>query len=388
VFAVPDSCPKARSAKQSVVTTSAFSGLGEEEAVNRSRSSAAMLNGTDPSFEILHDEPVGPIEPLWRACLADSDFPTHYTAPEYFREPMLGGTRPFAILSIVDEDVTAVMTGIHNSDRVESGLPLRPQIAFARHADRSRAMNNLIAGLLQESKSAKLVDLFLWSDMAGLVDTRFRQRTYEGVVILDLSLGSNALLREFSQTRRNDIRRAIKCGVSVDFAKSRDDVSAYYTVCVDWTRRRSLPITGEEQFQGIFASRRNRRLLLARYNGGVIAGVVLRFFPGGVVEVAANCSLKGALHLRPNDLLYWRAIEWSCAEGLTRCSLGGANLFLRQFGGKVVQTTRHRLDLSLFRRFAIGDWMADRVEGVRQSIPPGVAGFGRSLRSHVRKLRS
>ena len=201
-------------------------------------------------------------------------------------------------------------------------------------------------------------------------------------------LGSNALLREFSQTRRNDIRRAIKCGVSVDFAKSRDDVSAYYTVCVDWTRRRSLPITGEEQFQGIFASRRNRRLLLARYNGGVIAGVVLRFFPGGVVEVAANYSLKGALHLRPNDLLYWRAIEWSCAEGLTRCSLGGANLFLQKFGGKIVQTTRHRLDLSLFRRFAIGDWMADRVEGVRQSIPPGVAGFGRSLRSHVRKLRS
>jgi hypothetical protein len=63
-------------------------------------------------------------------------------------------------------------------------------------------------------------------------------------------------------------------------------------------------------------------------------------------------------------------------------------LFLRQFGGKVVQTTRHRLDLSLFRRFAIGDWMADRVEGGRQSIPPGVAEFGRSLRSHVRKLRS
>jgi len=77
-------------------------------------------------------------------------------------------------------------------------------------------------------------------------------------------------------------------------------------------------------------------LLLARYNGGVIAGVVLRFFPGGVVEVAANYSLKGALHLRPNDLLYWRAIEWSCAEGLTRCSLGGANLFLQKFGGKIV----------------------------------------------------
>ena len=388
MFPVPDSCAKARSAERSVVVSFAFSGFGEEEAVNRSRSSAAILNGTDPSFEILHDEPVGHIEPLWRACLADSDFPTHYTAPEYFCEPMLRGTKPFAILSIVDEDVTAVMTGIHNSDRVESGLPLRPQIAFARHADRSRAMNNLIGGLLQESKSAKLVDLFLWSDTAGLVDACFRQRTYEGVVMLDLSLGPDPVFREFTKVRRKRIRRAIKHGVTVEPAKSCDDISAYYAVHVDWTRRRSRPIIGEEQFQALFASGRNRRLLLARYNGGIVAGVVLRFFPGGVVEVAANGSLESALYLRPNDLLFWRAIEWACVEGLTKCNLGGANLFLRQFGGKVVQTTRHRLDLSLFRRFAIGDWMADRVEGGRQSIPPGVAEFGRSLRSHVRKLRS
>jgi hypothetical protein len=369
------------------VATVSFSRFGEEKAVHRSRALPAMLNGTDLSFQILHGPPAHPIETAWRACLADSDFPTHYTAPEYFCEPMLHGRKPFAVLSIVGEDVTAVMTGIHYSDRVQSGLSLRPQIAFSRNADRLRAMNNLIAGLLQESKSAKLVDLFLWSDMAGLVDARFRQRTYEGVVMLDLSLGPDAVFREFTKVRRKRIRRAIKHGVTVEPAKSRDDISAYYTVHVDWTRRRSRPIPGEEQFQGLF-SRRNRRLLLARYNGSVIAGVVLRFIPGGVVEVAASGSLEGALHLRPNDLLYWRAIEWACAEGLTKCSLGGANLFLRQFGGKVVQTTRHRLDLSLSRRFAIGDWMADRVEGVRQSIPPGVAGFARSLRSHVRNLRS
>jgi len=356
--------------------------------MNRSLTLPAMLNETDLSFQILHGPPAHPIETAWRACLADSDFPTHYTAPEYFFEPLISDRKPFAILSIAGEDVTGVMTGLHDADRVQSGLSLRPQIAFSRKADRLRAMNNLIGGLLQESKSAKLVDLFLWSEMAGLVDSRFHQRTYEGVLMLDLSLGPDALFQEFTKVRRKRIRRAMKYGVTVEPAKSRDDISAYYGVYVGWTRRRSLPITGEEQFQGIFAARRNRRLLLARYNGGVIAGVVLRFFPGGVMEVAANCSLEGALHLRPNDLLYWRAIEWACAEGLTKCSLGGANLFLRQFGGKVVQTTRHRLDLSPLRRFAIADWMADSVDGVRSFIPLRVVGFGRSLRSHVRNLRS
>ena len=374
------------------MTTFAFLKFGEDGSMHRSRASPAMLNGINTSFQILHGQPVGPIETAWRACLADSDFPTHYASPEYFCEPMLPGKKPFAILSIVDEDVTAVMTGLHDADRVQSGFSSRPQIAFSRHADRLRAMSNLIAGLLQEAGAAKLIDLFLWSDMAGLVDARFNQRAFGGVVMLDLAVGPDTLFRQFSQTRRNDIRRGIKCGVSVDLAKSRDDVSAYYAVYVDWARRRFLPITGEEQFQRIFAARRNRQLLLARYKGEVIAGVVLRFFPGGVVEHAASSSLQSALHLKPNDLLHWRAIEWAYAEGLTKYNVGGVNLFQRKFGGEVAPTTRHRLDLSLFRRHTISDWiadwMADRVEGVRPFIPQRVAGFGRSVHRHVKTLRS
>lgn len=155
-------------------------------------------------------------KPRGELALAGSDFPTHYASPEYFCEPMLPGQRPFAILSIVDEDVTAVMTGLHDADRVRSGFSGRPQIAFSRHADRPRAMSNLITGLLQEAEAARLVDLFLWSDMAGMVDARFHQRAFKGVVILDLSVGPDALFRQFSQTRRNDIRRATKCGVSVN----------------------------------------------------------------------------------------------------------------------------------------------------------------------------
>jgi GNAT acetyltransferase-like protein len=320
--------------------------------------------------------------------LAESDFPTHYTAPEYFRESILYGTNPFAVLSIAGGRVTGVITGIRRSDRVQSGLSNRPQIAFSRHADRSLAMSSLIAGLLHEARSAKLVDLFLWSDMAGLVDTRFRQRPYNGVVMLDLAVGPDDLFCKFSQTRRNNIRRATKQGISIDFAQSRNDVSAYYPVYVDWARRRLLQITGVEKLQEeFFATRRNRELLLARYNGEVIAGLALRFFPGGIIEHAGNSSLLSALHLRPNDLLHWRAIEWACAEGLTKYGLGGTSLFLRKFGGEVMPTTRHRLDRSLLRQSAIGDWMADKVEEIRPFVPPRLVGFGRSLRDHVKKLR-
>jgi hypothetical protein len=249
-------------------------------------------------------------------------------------------------------------------------------------------MKNLIAGLLQEAPSAKLVDLFVWSDMARLIDERFHQKRYEGAVMLDLERGLHTLFRKFSANKRTNIKKAIKFGVSVEQARSHDDISAYNAIYVDWARRKSLPTLKEEELQETFALTANRRLFLARHEGRVIAGVVVRFYPGGVMEYAANSSLSSALHLRPNDLLHWRVMEWACAEGLTKYSLGGAHLFLRKFGGEVVPTTRLRLDLSVFRRYSIGDWIVDRATEARPFIPEHVIALGRSLRSRLAKLRA
>lgn len=347
-----------------------------------------MLNGSDASFRILCERPTGPIENSWRACLADSDLATHYTAPEYFMEPSLRGKKPFAILAMIGDEVTGVLTGVHFGDRVQSGLSQRPQIALSRRAERARAMNSLLAGLLDEARSAKLVDLFLWSELAGSVDARLQQRQYEGVVMLDLTQGPDAIFRKFSQTRRSDIRKAIKLGVSTDTATSRDHVAAFYSVYVDWSRRKQLPFVAEEEMQETFALTANRRLFLARYNGQVVAGVAVRFYPGGVMEYAANSSLQDALHLRPNDLLQWRAIEWACAEGITKYSLGGAHLFSRKSGGAIMPTIRCRLDLSLFRRHALGDWIADKAAAVRPLVPQHVVTLGRALRRRLERHRA
>lgn len=346
------------------------------------------MNGRAPSYHILHDRPGGLIEALWRACLADADFPTHYTAPEYFLEPRLRNKGPFAILSLSGEEVTAVLTGTNDGAYVQSGLSVRPQIALSRRADRARAMTALIKGLLIEAKTAELVDLFLWSEIEGLIDTRFRRRRYEGVVMLDLCGGPEALFRKFSENKRRNIRRAIKSGVSVAPAQSREDIASYYKICLDWSQRKRLPAPGEDEFHQTIALKNNRLLLLARYEGKIIAGIVIRFFPHGVMEYAANSSLQNGLHLRPNDLLHWRAIEWGCGEGMTHYSLGGAHLFLRKFGGDIVPTTRHRLDLSIFRRFAIGDWIADLAEQARPLIPSRLATVARSLRRLVEKPRN
>ena len=203
--------------------------------------------------------------------------------------------------------------------------------------------------------------------------------------MLDLSRGPEALFRRFSENKRTNIKKAIKFGVSVEPAKSPDEISAYYAICADWSRRKALPTPGQDEFQQTFALTGNRVLFLARYEGKIIAGVVIRFFPHGVMEYAANSSLESALRLRPNDLLHWRAIEWGCAAGMAKYSLGGAHLFLRKFGGQLVPTTRHRLDLSLLRRHALGDWTTEKAEAARPMIPDRVLSLGRSLRGRLGK---
>src|ERR1700739_674469 len=155
---------------------------------------------------------------------------------------MLLKKRGFAVLSVADQQVTGILSGIHSGDQVQSGLSVRPQVAFSRNADRTRAIANLVAGLIAEAKGAKLVDLFVWSDMAAFFDARFRQREYEGVVMLDLSRGPDALFRKFSENKRTNIKKAIKFGVTVEPATSQDEIAAYYAIYVDWSRRKGLAI--------------------------------------------------------------------------------------------------------------------------------------------------
>jgi lipid II:glycine glycyltransferase (peptidoglycan interpeptide bridge formation enzyme) len=206
--------------------------------------------------------------------------------------------------------------------------------------------------------------------------------------MLDLARGPEALFRKFSENKRTNIKKAIKLGVSVDVAKNRDDITAFYAIYVDWSRRKGLSIVGEDEFQETFALSGNRRLWLARFDGQIVAGVVVRYFPGGMMEYAANSSLQNALRLRPNDLLHWRAIEWACAEGMTKYSLGGTHLFLRKFGGEVVPTTRHRWDLSFLRRHTLGDWLTEHAEAALPLVPERALKFGRSLRSRLENIRA
>jgi hypothetical protein len=158
-------------------------------------------------------------------------------------------------------------------------------------------------------------------------------------------------------------------GIEVAEARTDEEVATYYEIYLEWSKRKEQPILAFPLFRDTMLARTNRRLFLARYNGTIIAGVVVRFHPGGVVEYAANSSSKADQSLRPNDLLHWRVIEWACTQGFTTYSLGGAHLFLRRFGGTVTSTFEYRFDRTFGKRLEMREKLVDAASWSWHHLP-------------------
>jgi len=337
-------------------------------------------------FEILHEFPSPKLEEAWRDCLSRVDFPAHYNAPEYFHVPFWAGRRPFAILALENGAVTGVLTGLHLPGEVTCGLVSRPQICVDGTKDANAVVDALLRGLLAEAGSTKLLSVYTWPSLEppAFAQHRFRRRQLQGNVVLDLTLGPEALFRQFFHDRQRNIRYAEKHGVTVREATTREDIAAAYDVYRGWHKTSRKTVRDENHSFDIFekASRltKNRRLFLAEYSGKVIAINTFRFYPGGMFESASNQSLDEFLRLKPNDLLQWRGIQWACAHGLRRHSLGASHEFLRRFGGTIVPIIRYRLDRTWMRTYDLREALRDWGRSTLQKMPA-------SIQARVRRTR-
>jgi hypothetical protein len=338
------------------------------------------------NFEILHAFPPAKTEQSWREFLQRVDLPSHYNAPEYFLDPLRSGSRAFAILALDDDLVRGVLSGFHLGKEVFSGLASRPQICIDG-ADSDAALSALAAGVLEESAGAALVHVFTWSslELPGFSALGFRHRQLKGCVVLDLTRGEEALFRDFAKDRRRNIRFAEKHGVEVRESASSQDVRDAYAVYSAWRKTDRKEVKSDwtfSDFEKTMRVRSNRRLFLATFEGKVIAFNIFRFFPDGLFESAANSSLEQFMHLKPNDLLQWRGIQWACSQGMRRHSLGGAHDFLLRFGGTVAPILHYRLDKTLFHRHDLKDGISGRARSLLQQAPAPV---GQALKRLLKK---
>jgi len=336
-------------------------------------------------FQVLTTSPDTETSAKWNAFLERAAFATHYVTPNFFIDPFIRGGERFVVLALDDQaEIAAVLSGIMSGRKIASGLAVRPQIAFRRGVDRLAAAKALLAALDSLGRQKpELIELHSWEPIPEFEQLGFQMERSQGanlVIMIDLEQGADNIFKAFSQTRRNEIRKALRLGlVEVKSLETEDELRQLYDIHVDWNLRKGNVPDSFENMRLAAEQRDNRIIFIAKTRAKVIAGSYYRFCRGGVVEYAANNSLVEFQKLRPNDLIGWRSIEWACENGFSQYSMGGSHLFLRRFGGQAVSTCRYRLDRSFLH-------MHDLQENFRRMLIRGYQRIPANVRSRMKKV--
>lgn len=310
----------------------------------------------------------------WNDCLDNSEFAGWYTAPDYFRVQYFQHERPFAVLAVSDDVVHGIVTGLLRDQEMRCGHSGGPQVCIRRGSQHEEVGKALAAGLRNHAiKSTRFISVFAWNETAGFQSLGFRVKSFQtplGTILLDLSKGTDQLFRDCAEARRHNIRRAIKAGVEVTEMNVCSDFDDYYVLYKHWCEFKRLAPHPYELQRAVFETKGNRLILVARHNGRVVGVSTYRFRRPDIIEYCANVSRREETKLKQNDLLMWRAVEWSVQQKDIRYfSMGGAHTFLQRFGGHRHATYRYSLDLTAFRVRDLAETGLDVALRVYHALP-------------------
>lgn len=165
----------------------------------------------------------------------------------------------------------------------------------------------------------------LWESFAQLPVRPMRAIQPLRTVLLDVTTSEETLLARMKEKWRYNVRLASRKGVTVRMAASEEDVRAWYELLRTTGERDAFGIHTLDYYLSvwrIFAPRKQGRLLLAEYNGQLLAGIFVGLFAReGMYLYGASSNEQR--NLMPNYLLQWEAIRWVKEQGASRYDFWG-----------------------------------------------------------------
>jgi FemAB-related protein (PEP-CTERM system-associated) len=124
---------------------------------------------------------------------------------------------------------------------------------------------------------------------------------------------------------QHQVKKSHKKGVRIRIAQDREDMLLYHRLHLQTrSKKHGMPAQPRSYFLALwdnFAKSDTLQLLLAEYEGAVIAGMIL-LASGSTMRYAYGASDEHFLSLAPNNLLLWTAIKLGCAQGYEIFDLG------------------------------------------------------------------
>lgn len=181
-------------------------------------------------------------------------------------------------------------------------------------------------------------------------------------------------VQRMKSNRRRQVRKAFEQGVTVGEAQSVQEVKAFYRILRDLYRRRVRTPLPSEAFFLAFYRQGIGKILLVRFQGAVIGGIVCPVWGQNTLYEWFVCG-KNRQYRRqyPSVMATYAAIEYACRNRIACFDMMGAGepatpygvrTFKARFGGREVEYGRFRsvlrpflyrigtLMVSCLRRFA------------------------------------
>ena len=159
---------------------------------------------------------------------------------------------------------------------------------------------------------------------------------------LPLPAGSDHLWRQLDGSVRNQIRKAERSGLSVEFGGA-EELPAFYEIFAVRMRDLGSPVHALGFLRAIVDSFGGRaRIALVRKGSTPVGGLIALAFKDRLAVPWASC-LNEYRSLCPNMLMYWEILRAACVEGFRRFDFGrssrhsGTYHFKRQWGAREEQ---------------------------------------------------
>jgi len=156
----------------------------------------------------------------------------------------------------------------------------------------------------------------------------------QATINIDLNKSIEELWNNLDKDARWGVKRAIKEGLVFKDIPAKEWESFYYIYKETCLRGGIPPML----FPRLLET--GGKLFGAYYKNQLIAGALVRLKDNKVI-LTLNSSLPEYLVKQPNNLLYWKIIEWSKSKGCRVFDLGGYQLNTKQ-GDKLYHINRFK----------------------------------------------
>jgi len=207
-------------------------------------------------------------------------------------------------------------------------------------------LNEMVSSKAIYTEFRNLFDLSTFQKIFGENDFAFVERLN---FIINL-INSDENFKKLNKTRRWEIRKSIKEGVSIFEANNLDEVRQFYLLLKNLYKRKvKRPLPSFSFFKNFYLNPDLGKYFLLKFEGKIVGGTMCSIFKDRIYEWY-ECGLdKEYKNIYPSSLATWAPIEYAAKNGLKYFDFMGAGKpdddygvreFKSKFGGKLVNYGR------------------------------------------------